>query len=467
MEERILTKDRIMEYATMDGLTKMTGVTPEMFDIYIIKELIDNSLDACELYNIQPKIKVTVKVKEDFLYLSVADNGPGLGEEQIKEIVNFTRYSGTKYYVKKPTRGAQGNALMTILGLPGILSYVTGKPNSKIIISTQQHTYLIKIIVDKVMQEIKPEITKIEPTRKSGTQISIILPLLETKLYGTSWTNNSHKLWGEHGRYYDLIEGFSLWNPHVAFKLRYNNKRKAIVDEFAPTITKCRKFSHPGFGSVYWYKEEDFIDLVYANIRANKEQNKKETIINFAKRFKGCTGNRTELTRALTKGLTDKYIDSLNDDKGKKAKILFQNLKEVSKPLNKLVLGEIGREHFYKVISKYGVIHEKLFQYGKINGIYEGIPYVMEVAICKVKKLKKKRVQFGINMTVTYDLPFGDTTFTADLSKRDYRGSTTAEGLQGLLEKYHIDDDSGVFVAMHVITPNVRYKDYGKSEIEE
>ena len=46
MEERILTKDRIMEYATMDGLTKMTGVAPEMFDIYIIKELVDNSLDA-------------------------------------------------------------------------------------------------------------------------------------------------------------------------------------------------------------------------------------------------------------------------------------------------------------------------------------------------------------------------------------------------------------------------------------
>ena len=33
--ERILTKSRMMEYLTVDGLSKMTGVPSDKFDIYV------------------------------------------------------------------------------------------------------------------------------------------------------------------------------------------------------------------------------------------------------------------------------------------------------------------------------------------------------------------------------------------------------------------------------------------------
>lgn len=59
--ERILTKSRIMEYFTVDGLVKMTGVESGKFDIYILKELIDNALDACELTDKPPDISVTIE----------------------------------------------------------------------------------------------------------------------------------------------------------------------------------------------------------------------------------------------------------------------------------------------------------------------------------------------------------------------------------------------------------------------
>jgi len=120
-EERILTKNRIMEYLTIDGLTKMTGVPRDQFDVYVLKELIDNALDACELYRIPPLINVSITTKNKFLVIKISDNAKGISEGMLKEITNFERFGGTKYFVKKPTRGAQGNALMTVLGISTVM----------------------------------------------------------------------------------------------------------------------------------------------------------------------------------------------------------------------------------------------------------------------------------------------------------------------------------------------------------
>lgn len=122
-KERILTKSRIMEYFTVDGLVKMIGVESSKFDIYILKELVDNALDACELTDKPPDISIEInsdlflkdeqreKIKECIIHIKVKDEGPGISKEALEEITNFQRFGGTKYFVKKPTRGAQGNAL--------------------------------------------------------------------------------------------------------------------------------------------------------------------------------------------------------------------------------------------------------------------------------------------------------------------------------------------------------------------
>ena len=474
-EERILTKDRIMEYASLDGLTKMTGVEPENFDLYILKELIDNGLDACETYGMRPELHIVIEIKNNLLYLTVTDNGPGIQDQAIKEMTNFTRFSGTKYYVKKPTRGAQGNALMTILGIPGIVSYIEGKNVLEPIrIATKDYIYLLRIIIDKVMQKIEPQIekSKSEPHDDNfGTSITVCLPLNPTFVQQEEMDSDEvndetkkERMWGSYERYYDLVEGFYLWNPHAEFYFRFNNKDEARKGEyFRASSSKVNKFAHKGFGSPHWYKEEDFIELVHANIRANKERGKKETLINFAKRFKGCTGNRSELTEALTKGFPEKFIDDLTTDE--KAKILFDNLKKVSKPLEIRVLGEIGKDHLRKVIDRYEIQDESLFKYAKIKSMDNGIPYVLEVAFGVVKKLEGRRVQFGINQTITYKLPFEQEQFEADLKKDDYQSVYSTYGIDGLLKSLHITEADPVFIAMHLTSPNIRYEDYGKSEV--
>ena len=83
----------------------------------ILKELVDNAIDAAEEAEIAPVIKVTV----DRTGITVEDNGPGIPADVVEDILDFSvRVSSREAYVS-PTRGAQGNALKTIVAMPFVL----------------------------------------------------------------------------------------------------------------------------------------------------------------------------------------------------------------------------------------------------------------------------------------------------------------------------------------------------------
>src|SRR5688572_8972760 len=102
-----LATSRLLDFASKKELTAQTGHEPGAWPLVILKELTDNSLDACEEAGIAPEITVTV----DASRIIVADNGPGLPVETIKGTLDYAvRVSSREAYVS-PTRGAQGNAL--------------------------------------------------------------------------------------------------------------------------------------------------------------------------------------------------------------------------------------------------------------------------------------------------------------------------------------------------------------------
>ena len=91
----------------------------------IAKELVDNSLDACEEARILPDIKFVIKAKEDNRYVIInEDNGPGIVEEKLPLAFGKLLY-GSKFHRLKQSRGIQG------LGAHGSIMYAqltTGKP---------------------------------------------------------------------------------------------------------------------------------------------------------------------------------------------------------------------------------------------------------------------------------------------------------------------------------------------------
>jgi DNA topoisomerase-6 subunit B len=76
--------------------------------LMIVKEGVDNSLDAAEEAGILPDIEVRVKEMGPEKYeITIKDNGPGIVEKQIPRIFGKLLY-GSKFHRLKQTRGQQG-----------------------------------------------------------------------------------------------------------------------------------------------------------------------------------------------------------------------------------------------------------------------------------------------------------------------------------------------------------------------
>ena len=74
-----------------------------------VKELVDNSLDACEEMRVLPDIKIEIKqFQETRFEVSVLDNGPGVVKEQIPRVFAKLLY-GSKFGRNKQRKKRRRN----------------------------------------------------------------------------------------------------------------------------------------------------------------------------------------------------------------------------------------------------------------------------------------------------------------------------------------------------------------------
>jgi DNA topoisomerase VI subunit B len=164
---------RLMEFCTRNELVNQTGHAVCDWPLVVLKELIDNGLDACEEAGIMPIISVEVKGDK----IIIADNGPGIPASVIHGVLDYSiRVSSREAYCS-PTRGAQGNALKTILPMGYVLDEPSGEDASAVtIIEAHGIANRIRFSVDHILQEPKiSRLTKSWPVTK-GTKITVTLP---------------------------------------------------------------------------------------------------------------------------------------------------------------------------------------------------------------------------------------------------------------------------------------------------
>lgn len=109
---------RAAEYSSIGELQAQTGQPADGFWHVALKELIDNALDAAETSGKAPKISIDYSRKADRLSLAVRDNGNGIPEPVNAALLDFSTRTSDKAVYRAPTRGAQGNALKTLIGIP-------------------------------------------------------------------------------------------------------------------------------------------------------------------------------------------------------------------------------------------------------------------------------------------------------------------------------------------------------------
>jgi DNA topoisomerase VI subunit B len=160
---------RLLDFCSEKELVAQTGHQKADWPLVLVKELVDNALDACEEAGTAPVIKIRV----DCTGITISDNGPGIPETTIKSVLDFSiRVSSREAYVS-PTRGAQGNALKTILAMPFVLDGNYGQVE----IAAHEQRRRITFSVDRIRQQpaVAQEVVR-ESSVRNGTSVKVYWP---------------------------------------------------------------------------------------------------------------------------------------------------------------------------------------------------------------------------------------------------------------------------------------------------
>jgi DNA topoisomerase-6 subunit B len=185
----------------------------------VVKEAVDNSLDACEEAGILPEISVElIDLGNDKFRVIVEDNGPGIVKKQIPFVFAKLLY-GSKFHKLAQSRGQQG------IGISAAVMYsqlTTGKPSkitSKVSGKDEAHYYELHINI----ANNSPDIIKDESVNwKKEQGVKIELDLEATYQAGNQSVDQ-------------YLKQTAITNPHVTI-IYTNPKAEQII--FARAVNK-------------------------------------------------------------------------------------------------------------------------------------------------------------------------------------------------------------------------------------
>jgi DNA topoisomerase VI subunit B len=435
---------RLMEFCTKRELQNQTGHSVHQWLLVVLKELMDNALDACEEAEVAPVI--SIRVNPDSGTIIIQDNAGGIETDTIKSILDYTiRVSSREAYIS-PTRGAQGNALKTIVAMGYVLDREKANGDDAVgvtIIETRGVKHRIKFEVDHI--NLQPRITHdtTPASFKVGTQITIQWPP-KAELF--SWAAYYVK---------DLVESYTWFNPHLTLSGFWNDKEFINVEATNPNWEKWRPRNPT---SPHWYDETRLQRYLAAHVARDRDTGRRRTVREFIAEFRGLSG--TALQRKVLQEVGCSY-QSLAQFFGVNregiAKLLM-SLRKYSKPVAPKHLGVIGAEHLKQRFLLAGG-NAETFRYEQRKGMTDdGIPYIIEFVfglhqhgLTQESKVSRKIVT-GANWSVGINNPF-----------RAF--GSTGEGLENTLAKVRANATQPVICALHLASAYIQYADRGKSSI--
>lgn len=444
---------RAAEFLTTDGLRKRTGHTAEWFAVVALKELVDNALDACEQAGVTPHISIEVAERASLLTITVADNGDGLRPEVVERILNFDALASDKSAYIAPTRGAQGNALKTILGMPHALGLCV-----PVVIEACGVRHAIRIWLDPadVLQQ-EHRTTSITPDQ--GTRITVPFPIRQAEqLQARRWARayallNPHALIQFHATVENSEQGESDEADDEEFYQPAENQEETHQPTVVfPAPKGWRKFLPTDFTAPHWYTRDDLTKLIFLHINQDRAMGTHRTLRNFVREtFRGLTGS----AKASTVCRQVPAIRSLHDFEThpQVLPVLHAALCEYGEDPSPKILGSIGRDHIAACFAAwYGV---KRSWYEKVDGKVQGMPFFFEVGIAETEQAGE--VVYGLNFSRSFHDPLRGAGLDA--------GAVRSFGVESFLANAHVFDAPHTAVLVHLVCPRLPFLDYGKSSI--
>lgn len=369
-------QSRLAEYFSAKELGMQIGGARPDWPFILVKELIDNALDATESHT-APVITLTIETDR----FTVTDNGPGLPDEIITGSLDYSARISTKAAYVSPTRGRLGNALKVIYAAP----YVADGKRGRVIIDTAAARSVVTATYDPIAQEPRLERMIEAPVVKIGTSITV------------EWIEEACLLDRANiGRFYGLVATFAAVNPHAAFEIRAGEQRIKAFPARDPGWSKWH-VTRPT--PAHWYTVAQLRALVAASLNVAPDQ----TVRQFVAQFAGLSGTAKQKAVTEAARVGSKLADLVTDteiDMGAVHRLQVA-MRDACNPPKPTALGVIGRERLRAWIDTQGDVSD--FAYQKRMGVLVDDaddlgewPYVLEVAFAVLSE-GPRRVHVGIN----------------------------------------------------------------------
>ena len=431
LERTTFRTSRLMEFCTRKELVAQTGHPAEEWPLVILKELVDNALDACEEAGIAPVIAIEVGSAG----ITVSDNGPGIPEETIQDVLDFSvRVSSREAYVS-PTRGAQGNALKTLVAMPFVLDGTTGI----VTVTAAGVEQTINFEVDQIRQQPVVEVDRRNGLVTNGTRISVHWPDSACSILESAAA-----------RFLQIVDAYLWLNPHLTLSVDWFGEHRG-GESTDPT---WRKWKPSDPTSPHWYSPEHLERLVAGYVAHDADSGRSRTIRELVAEFRGLSSTAKQKAVLEATGLSRANLSSLCADRAVDREVvtrLLDSMKGQSKPVKPKALGIIGKEHLRARMVAAGCDPESI-QYQRAFHEEESIPQVIEVAFGHAPEAQSRRVVTGVNWSPGIGNPFRQL-------------GASGRSMDSILGAQMVDEDDPIVIVAHLASPRVEYTDRGKSAV--
>lgn len=449
--------NREFDFVRLEGLRRATGRPAHEWDIYIIKELIDNALDADDtLWQQDPSIFPDVKIWIEYIHIPErqarqlfvqVQNRALFPVDQLDDVFATQKYTSSKSFTKGLTRGALGNALKTLLGIPYALhNRATGdwqpelKPMS---IICQEIEYQPRYHVDRTAQEIRFECKKTASRMQVGTIISVGLDVFDQERPRTL------------DDFKQLALQYHLVNPHVCFQWAIEIEHQEWQQDYEPNLLWKSKYQEPAL--IQWYFGSAFQDLLAVLYRKfyGEDESQLLPIKAVTQYFAGLNDQANEIETSFKKvGISKTDIEGAIGIK------LYKLLAKYSPKFDVVNLGYVGQEHLCQVLKESLPLEGDVLYGIEMSDSDPNIPFVIEAAVAYLAEEVGRIVWTAVNFTPTYGDPFMRAWLTVPIQPND-----PALGLRGLLDAYGLTEDTSVAFCLHLICPNVEHSEFSKTDV--
>jgi DNA topoisomerase VI subunit B len=431
LERTTFRTSRLLEFCSRKELVAQTGHEPDAWSLVVLKELVDNALDACEEAGIVPEITVRVEPRA----ITVIDNGPGIPPETVTDILDFSsRVSSREAYVA-PDRGAQGNALKTILAMPFVLDGEAGRVE----VCARGLCHQIEFAVDALRQV--PVIHHRHEQRdvRNGTSITV------------AWPDSAGSMLADaEQRFLQVADDYTWLNPHLTLTVAWFGERSTI----RATDPSWRKWRPSDPTCPHWYTPQHLERLIAAYLAHDAERGRERTIREFVSEFRGLSGSLKQKAVLTATGLQRAPLARLFEGRTidrSAVDALLDAMVAHTRPVKPEALGIIGKEHLQRRLEAAGG-EMATFQYKQVKSTTAGLPWVIETAFAWCPDLSTRRLITGVNWSPGIVNPFRAL-------------GPYGQSLDTVLSQQRADRDEPVIVLLHLACPRVEYTDRGKSAV--